>query len=300
MREKLIIGGAAVVVLLGLGWLLGGSPFVTVSKGYVGVKTRFGKVVGDQLNPGLQWKTPFIESVKQINIQQDNAKEHSQAASNDLQKVDTDVKVLYSLSPSLVPTAYDRIGDRQAIEDKIISPAIKETFKSVNAHHTAEELITKRSEVSLQIFDNLQTYIDKSCSSEGLSGLIKIDNVAIEDFRFSAQFDNSIEAKVTAEQEALRAKEEKMRTITEAEAQKEKVRLESEAVALRIENEAKAEATKIEMVSTAKADAIRREAEALTGNPDLIRLRQIEQWNGILPKFTSGSDMGFLMEMPSE
>ena len=66
------------------------------------------------------------------------------------------------------------------------------------------------------------------------------------------------------------------------------------------ENEAKAEAAKIEMISTAKADAIRREAEALTGNPDLIRLRQIEQWNGILPKFTSGSDMGFLMEMPEQ
>ena len=274
--------------------LIGGMPFVTVDKGHVGVKTRFGSVVGDHLEPGLRWKTPFIERILEVNVQQSNAVEHSQAASKDLQKVDTDVKVLYTLRKDLVPDAYDRIGDRESIESKLIAPAIKETFKAVNAQYTAEELISKRSQVSLDIYEDLKQFVDKSCKEDNLEGLIRIDNVAIEDFKFSAQFDQSIEAKVTAEQEALRAKEEKLRTITEAEAQKEKVRLESEAVALQIENEAKAEALKIEMVSKARAEAIQREAEALKGNSELIELRKAELWDGKLPTYTGGGIIPFL------
>lgn len=284
------MGSLVLVAILLAAILFGGLPFVTVSKGYVGVKTRFGKVIGSHLNPGLQWKTPFIEAVWQVNVQQDNVSEHSDAASKDLQKIDTDVKLLYSLEGSMVPKAYDRIGDREAMESKIITPAIKEVFKSVNANYTAEELITQRAKVSQQIEEDLNTFISKSCNREGLDGLIRLDNVAIEDFQFSPQFDQSIEEKQIAEQQALRAIEEKNRTITQAEAQKEKVRLESEANALQITNEA-----------NARAEAISLEGKALSENPKVLQLRQIEAWDGTLPKFMSSDNAaGFLLEIPTE
>ena len=38
----------------------------------------------------------------------------------------------------------------------------------------------------------------------------------------------------------------------------------------------------------ARADAIRRESEALAGNPQLIQLRIAEKWNGQLPRFSGG------------
>lgn len=290
---KFSVVAGVVLALLMVAILLGGLPFVTVDKGHVGVKTRFGKVIDGALSPGLQWKTPFIERVFEINIQKANARQHSQAASNDLQKVDTDVSVLYALTPAIVPKGFEVIGDREAIESTIIEPAIKETFKAVNAHYTAEELISKRTEVSQKISDELKHFVDRSCQEGGVEGLIRIDNVAIEDFRFSAQFDQSIEAKVTAEQEALRAKEEKQRTITEAEAAKEKVRLESEAEALQITNQAEAKAKEIELLSIARAEAIEREAKALADNPNLIELRKIETWDGKLPTFTGGGAIPF-------
>ena len=293
--QKLGIFAAILFVCFILAWILGGSPFVAVNKGYVGVKTRFGKVVGEHLTPGLQWKTPFIESITEINTQQDNATEHSQAASKDLQKVDTDVKLLYSLDPKLVPKAYDRIGGRDEIERKIITPAIKEVFKAVNAGYTAEQLITQRQLVSTEIEEGLNVFISKSCEHEGLDGLIRLDNVAIEDFRFSAQFDDSIEAKQIAEQTALRAVEEKQEKITKAEGDKEQTRLISEANALQIENEGRAEAAKITLISEAKAAAIEREAKALKDNPDLLMLRQIEQWDGVLPQIKAGESNGFLL-----
>ena len=128
-----------------------------------------------------------------------------------------------------------------------------------------------------------------------------LSNMAIEDFRFSPEFNNAIEAKVTAEQEALRAEEEKNRTITQAEAKKEEVRLASEAQALQIENEAKAEATKIELQSIARAEAIEREALAIKSNPELLTLRQIETWDGKLPVYMmgNGSDSNVLLSLPS-
>lgn len=268
--------------------LIGGMPCRSVDRGMIGVKQRFGKVAEKSLKPGLHFKIPLIETIVEINVKQENAVEHSEAASKDLQKVSTDVKVLYSLNSSLVPKAYDRIGDREDIESRLVLPAVKECFKAVTAKYTAEELITKRAEASIAIHETLEKFISKSCTEDGLVGLVRLDNVAVEDFKFSRGFDDSIEAKVKSEQDALRALEEKQRTITEAEAAKEKVRLQSEAVALQIQNEATAKAFKIEAESIARAEAIEREAKALKGNPELIKLRQAELWDGKLPKFTGG------------
>ena len=294
MKNNLAAGAAILLVLLSGLILLGGLPFKTVDRGTTGVKMRFGKVVEQAYGPGLHWKTPFIETIVQVNVQQQNAIEHSEAASKDLQKVNTDVKILYSVNDDLVPKAYDRIGGREEIQETLVNPAIKECFKAVTARYTAEELITKRNEASIAIHESLTEFIERSCQGEGLTGLIRLDNVAVEDFRFSDEFNEAIEAKVTAEQEALRAEEEKNRTITQAEARKEEVRLASEAKALEIENEAKAEAVKIHSISIARAEAIQREAEALRGNTDLIKLRQVESWDGKLPTFTGGGIIPFL------
>ncbi|MCB0321434.1 MAG: hypothetical protein KDD60_10960, partial [Bdellovibrionales bacterium] len=88
---------------------------------------------------------------------------------------------------------------------------------------------------------------------------------------------------VKAEQEALQAKNEKLRRVTQAEAAAAEKKLSAEA-----------EAYQIETASKVRADAIRREAEALTNNPELIQLRTIERWDGTLPKFMGTGAMPFL------
>lgn len=147
--------GCSLVLILGITCIIfGGMPFAIVQKGNIGVKMRLGRVVDTVYQPGLQWKTPFLEKFDQVDIKQKNAVEHSEAASKDLQKIKTDVKFLYSINPLLVSKAYDRIGNRDIIEETLILPAIKECFKSITARYTAEELITKRNEVSIAIMEN--------------------------------------------------------------------------------------------------------------------------------------------------
>jgi len=46
---------------------------------------------------------------------------------------------------------YQTVGKEQAVQDTIIAPAIEEIVKAVTAQYTAEELITKRGEVSIAI-----------------------------------------------------------------------------------------------------------------------------------------------------
>jgi len=38
-----------------------------------------------------------------------------------------------------------------------------------------------------------------------------------------------------------------------------------------------------------KAEAMRIESEALKSNPEILQLRTLEKWNGILPQVTGGS-----------
>ena len=92
------------------------------------------------------------------------------------------------------------------------------------------------------------------------------------------------EKKLQAEQEALQAKNEKLRRVTQAEASAEEDKLNASAQAFTIEAE-----------SVARAEAITREAEALSGRPEVLRLRSIERWDGVLPKITSGE--GSMMQM---
>jgi len=46
--------------------------------------------------------------------------------------------------------------------------------------------------------------------------------------------------------------------------------------------------------SKARADAIQREALALKQSPEIIQLRSIEKWDGVLPRISGGGVVPFL------
>ena len=181
------------------------------------------------------------------------------------------------MTPELMPLTLQKVGTRAVAERTLIAPSIMESVKAITALYTAEELITRRDEVKNEIQSKINSFLDETLEEKELMGLLKIANVAITDFDFSAEFNRAIEEKVRAEQEALKAKNEKLRQVTQAEAKAEEQKLIADAAAY-----------EIEVQSKARADAIRRESEALAGNPQLIQLRIAEKWNGQLPRFSGG------------
>ena len=265
------------------GFYLLASAFTIINAGHVGVVKTLGAVQPEVFEEGFHFKKPFIDSVEEIDIRLRKAENQASAASKDLQVVRTQVAVQYSLTGPVVPLTYQKIGRREIVESTLVNPAIMESVKAVTAQYTAEQLITKRAEVKNQIQQAIQEFVDTTLEQKEVVGALSLANVAITDFEFSAEFNRAIEEKVRAEQEALKAKNEKLRRVTQA-----------EAAAAERTLAADAEAYQIEVASKARADAIRREAEALKDNPALIQLRIAEKWNGNLPQVSGGNAVPLL------
>ena len=254
------------------------SSVVTIDAGHVGVVKRLGAVQDEYLPEGLHMKVPFVDTVIEIDVRLRRVESQASAASRDLQVVVTTVTLQYSMNGALMPKVYQGIGDREVVVAAILSPAIQESVKAVTAQYTAEELVTKRAEAKIKIQEVVEEFVDSTVSQKDVSGSLSIQNLAITDFEFTDEFNKAIEEKVKAEQDALKAENEKLKRITQA-----------EAAAAEKELQADAEAYLIEVESQARAEAIRRESEALAGNPDLIQLRLAEKWDGQLPQITSGT-----------
>ena len=263
-----ILGGVAALFLFLV--LLG--CFTIVNSGHVGVVKTLGAVQPDPLPEGLNFKKPFIDAVEEISVRLQKTDSAATAASKDLQVVSTRVAVQYSLIGEIAPRTYQTIGRSAIVETNVIAPAIQESVKAVTAQYTAEELVTRRSEVKGKIQLAIEAFIEETLAQKGANGALNLDNVAITDFEFSQEFNKAIEEKVQAEQEALKAENEKLRRVTQAEAAAEERKLAADAEAYQITQE-----------SVAKAEAIEREAAALRNNPELIELRLAEKWDGKLP-----------------
>lgn len=251
----------------------------TVPSGYVGVQTRWGAVFNDEVQPGVHVIVPWIDGLVLVDTRLHSFEiPGADSSSHDLQKISTTISIQHSLNPDMAAECYSRVGDLSAIDNNIIIQAVEETMKAVVSRYSAEELITHRQEVKAAVTDGIITYIEHTLETKGLPDAVRVSNVAMTNFAFSDEFNASIEAKVKAEQEALKAKNEKEKRITEAEAAAKEQTLNAEAKAFAIEAESKA-----------RADAIKREADALKASPELIQLRATERWNGVLPQFMGGN-----------
>ena len=174
--------------------------FQSVPTGYVGIKTRFGKVSDDVIQEGLNFKIPYIEKIVLMDCRTQKSEVDSSTASKDLQEVSLNVAVNYNVNRDTSYELYRQVGINY--ESIIISPAILESVKSITAQYTAEELITKRAEVSNKMEETLKEKIE----ARGFN----VVDFNITDLDFSVAYNQAIEKK--------QSKIENEKKIAEAEA----------------------------------------------------------------------------------
>lgn len=213
-----------ILALVGLAVLRG--TFFTIPAGYEGVKTRFGGVVGSY-GQGLHFKMPFAESVVKMDTQTQKEQIEATAASNDLQQVTATVAINFHVLPSDAALIFSNVG--ASYQARIIDPAIQESIKAITANYTAEQLITQREKVREEILALLATKLDAFG--------VKADSLNIVNFNFSPSFNQAIEAKVTAQQNALAAQNklqqvqfEAQQTVATAKAQAEAIQIQTQAI----------------------------------------------------------------------
>lgn len=240
------------------------SSIKTVPTGYVGVKTRFGQVQDDAIQEGLNLKLPFIEKIVKIDCRTQKIEYTMEASSRDLQKISSiKIAINYGVDKQKANILYREIG--KDFKTIIIEPAIYETMKSAIANYTAEELVTKRKEVS-----NLaQETLTEKLKDKG----INITSLSMTDLSFSAEFDQAIEKKQVVEQQTQQAKYEL-----------EKAKVENEK---KIEN-AKAEAEVMKQQNQEISD------KTLELKRLEVQQKLIEKWNGQLPTTVLGDNIPML------
>lgn len=248
----LVVGLIVVVSLV--------NPVRIVQSGTRGVITTFGKVDPTPLGEGIHFVVPLVNKVHMIDVRLQKNEGKGVAASRDLQQVSVSAALNWRLDPALVAQTFQSIGNEYAVAARVIEPAAQEATKAIAAQYTAEELVTKRTEVSGKIRDALEQRLKRH-------GVI-VDSLAAVNYDFSTVFDKAIEAKVEAEQKKLTAERDLERIKVEAEQALAKARGEAESL----------------------------KAKRLEITPDLLRLKQLEneteaikKWDGKLPQVTGGA-----------
>lgn len=254
------------------GWLIPGiiiavlviflfNCFTVVSEGFIGVKYQFEKIVTSDLKPGLKFKIPFIERIDQVDVRNQTYEFVGDAYTKDTQKVnELRLKVTYRYSSDLLSDIIRNVGIIN-VQDRFLVPNVQKIAKDEIGRVNAESLVQTRGDVQSKIQERLTEVL-------AADGII-VTAFAIENLAFEAQFEESIQAKVIAEQKALQ-----MINITrEKEEQAKQVVIAAEAEAESVLVKAEAEAKAIELIQT-----------QITQNAAYIEYLKIINWNGVLPQ----------------
>ena len=221
----------------------------SVTTGHTGIVTIFGKVQNYTLDAGIHVLAPWKEVVNMDNRIQKVTVDMG-GTTSDMQDVDVTFTLNYQISKKNASEIYRTIGTEY--ENTVISAQITNTVKAVIAKYEATKLIEQRTEVS----NTTNTELEKVLAKYN----IEVVDTAIENMEFSATFNDSIEAKVVAQQQLEQAKTEQ-----------EKLNLETE-------NAAKRKITEAQGI----ADANKIINDSITQN--VLTQQMIDKWNGELPK----------------
>lgn len=253
MKKTIVV---AALVFLGVVFL--GSSIYTVKSTERGILSTFGKINPDSVEPGLNFKIPFIQSVDKMSIQTQKMSLTENVYTKDVQTASVMLEVNYDLQPGMVAQLYQQVGKNyeERILIQIIRGAVKDAFGDCNA----TEIVENRDIVRRRIEEDLRNQM----SDQYFSNIkVQISNIDYDD-----SFEQSIINKQVAEQNALTAKNNTVKI--EEEAKQTKIRAEAEAEAIRIK------------------------AQALEKNPKITEYEAIQKWNGELPTYMLGNSTPFI------
>lgn len=246
--------GLVIFIILGIM----SNPFAIVGVGERGVKETLGKVSPESYTEGVHFVTPFIQRIHKMDVKTQKTNPSTTVFTKDIQQARLAYVVNYNLQPENVHKMYREVG--KDYKDKVLMPIVEGTVKNVIGSWNATDLIANRAKATSDILAKLQEQLDDN--------YISVTDFQITDIDYSDVFEKAIEGKVTAEQVALKAKNQTVQVEEEA---KQKV---------------------IAAQAEAKSMAIR--AQALTQNKALVEYEAVKKWNGELPVYMMGNTVPFM------
>lgn len=243
------IGVTSALIIVALIVLFSLAPYYIVQPGFTAIHLRLGKIIKVQREGGIYMKAPLLDSIVTMRNGIVKASIETTALSKDLQAISVGIDVNYRYINEV--ELYK--STRGAVEDIIIGPFCNESIKAVIALYTAEELIHCRHEAKEKIFNDLKDRLRPH--------FIEFVEVNFSHADFSRDFIKAVEDKQIALQESMMAK-----NLTD------KVREKA-----------------LQMKLTADAEAYAQQVKKQSATKELAQLKAIEKWDGVLPKYVTGS-----------
>ena len=239
---KIIAAGVVVFIAF---VLISAASYV-IEPGTRGIKVTLGKAQDKFLPQGFAWKAPMITRIQPVNVKQRTAKLKADCFSSDLQQIMVDVRVLHRIPEDSVVQIYKEFAGDPF--DSLVAPRVQEALKEVTASRTAEQIVKDREQIKQAAIASARQKIGK---------IVLVEDIVIRNIDLSTELERAIEAKMVAEQEAVKARFTQQQT-----------EIEAQTVIIRAKGE---------------AEAIKVRGEALKLNPAFLRLQIVEKWNGKSP-----------------
>ena len=252
------LGSAAVIVVLFILFLIVFQPMTIVGVGERGVKVTLGQTSPVALEEGVHFVMPFISTVKKMNVKTVKANIATMAQSKDIQQARIVYVVNYNLQPENAPKMWRTVG--RDYVSVVVMPTVEGIVKDTIGKWNAQDIVANREKVASEVLFKLNEKLGPK--------YINVSDFQITEIQYSQAFEQAIESKVTAEQEALKAKNKTVQVQEEA---RQKI----------IASEAEA-----------KSMAIR--AQALTQNKNLVEYEAVQKWDGKLPQYMMGNSVPFV------
>jgi len=221
--------------------------------------TLRGGIRPDVVGEGTHLLVPVIQRPVVIDIRTKAREIPSVTGTKDLQMVNIKLRVLWRPIEKELPRLYRELGTD--FDERVLPSVGNEVLKAVVAQYNAEELLSKREEVSERIKGEM---IKRARNFH-----ITLDDVAITHLTFGREFMKSIESKQVASQEAERQKYVVQRA--EQERQAVVIRAEGEAEAATIITKAM-EKTGSAIIEVRRIDAAKEIAGKLANSRNVVYL----------------------------
>jgi len=183
-------------------------------------------ILPECIGEGTHFKIPYFQQQHIMSVRAEPKEIKSRTGTKDLQMVQIALRVLSRPKEDRLPEIFTKLGAN--FNDRILPSVGNEVLKATVAKYNAEELLSKRSVISLEIKQELE----KRANTFGL----ELVDVAITHLVFGKEFATAIEAKQVAQQEAER--QQWVVEKADQERQAAVIRAEGEAEAAQIVNAA--------------------------------------------------------------
>jgi len=254
------------------------SSYTQVDFGKVGMVTRFGRITGRVMEPGLNWKAPFVDRVIIYRTQEIVYITEEQPGEQDLksgtyvdlptdtttadgQQITVKYSARFRIDATKITQIANEIGDEEALVDKVVKFHTRILARNIPKEYEALDLYTgKIQAVQVEFEDQLRPLLAEKGVILEAFGLRQIE---FQDDYVQAIEQKQIEAE-NVQTEQNRAEQAKWR----AQSAIEEAKGQAQAT---IEN-ARGNAERIKLIAEAEAEAIRLKGEILVQYPEIIQL----------------------------